>query len=99
MENKNFEIQNNVKFIPLATLKTNTGQIEGVMNEGFFTGSMATGLVLNQTPSGTHIQRTHHLPTNRETETGKKATKRQKIGKYTRGDKRAEKSAFCGENK
>ena len=30
MENKNFEIQNNVKFIPLATLKTNTGQIEGV---------------------------------------------------------------------
>lgn len=30
MENKNFEIQNNVRLIPLATLKTNTGQIEGV---------------------------------------------------------------------
>ena len=30
MENINFEIQNNVRLIPLATLKTNTGQIEGV---------------------------------------------------------------------
>ena len=30
MENKNFEIQNNVRLIPLATLKTKTEQIEGV---------------------------------------------------------------------
>ena len=30
-----------------------TSQFVGVMNEGFFTGSMATGLVLNQTPSAT----------------------------------------------
>ena len=30
MENKNFEIQNNVRLIPLSTLKTNTGQIDGV---------------------------------------------------------------------
>ena len=38
-------------------------------------------------------------PELKQTETGKKATKRQKTGKYTRGNKRAEKSAFCGENK
>ena len=31
--------------------------------------------------------------------TDQKAIKRQKTGKYTRGNKRAEKSAFCGENK